>query len=378
MVLNESWNTTAPLPSPAEFKRKSLVRVDQIGARSLRPGPYRLVFSITDLASGRTGSIDAGIVVPAILTDRPALSQVELASEVKPDPAEKRFRKGALRVLPCPTRVFGDGSTIYYYVELYGLRDPAGKRLKISYGSDSDSAVVVVANEPLDSAGVQAVRTGGFRVDDMPDGGYQLWIQLLGDRGRLLASSSAGFGVKRDPLAAMPGAGRIIDEQEALQKQGGEYFDRIEYLASSRKMDEYRKLDSLGRREFLRQFWAGRDPNPKTPENEALSEHVRRYRYVNANFGENIRKGKEGSQTDRGRVYIKLGEPEEIEAKPMQSNSKPVVIWRYPGGKKVIFVDLSGFGRYVIVYTNVAGERSDPNHTSILSKELMDAEGIEY
>lgn len=377
--LSEDWNTVAPMPSAAELKRKNLVRLDQIGVRNLKPGSYRLSFSITDAVSGRQGTLDAGIVVPTIPAGRPALSQIELASEIKPDSTEKRFRKGALKVLPNPVRIFGEGSAVYYYFEIYGLVNPAGNRLKVSYISDNDSTTGIVAVDSLDGIRGQAVRTGGFELEGMPDGGYQLWAQLVDKQDRLLAATSASFRIARNPLAAMPGAGSILVEQQALQKQGGQYYDRIEYLASGRELDRYRKLDSLGQREFLRQFWKARDTDSATPENEVLREHARRYEYANSTFGEKIRKGMEGSQTDRGRIYIKFGEPGEIVSKPIQPNHKPVIIWRYPGSKKFIFVDLGGYGQFQLVYTNfsaTSGERSDPRYDSMLSLELMEAEDI--
>jgi GWxTD domain-containing protein len=378
-VLNESWSTTAPLPTDAELKRKSIVRLDQIGCRGLRPGPYRLTFSITDLANGRSGLVDQVIAVPAIPGDRPALSQIQLASEIAPDSTGQRFRKGGLRVTPNPDRAYSPGGALYYYFELYGLAQAAGQQLTITYNSDNDSVTGTVHNETLDGIGRQAVRTGGFRIDEMPAGAYQLWAQLKDAAGRRLAVASAGFSVRHDPLAATPQAGLMRDEQEALQRQGGRFYGRIEYLANGKMLDTYRSLDSAGQREFLRQFWKARDPDPKTPENEALREHVRRCEFANETFGEQIRKGLEGSQTDRGRIYVKFGEPEEIVSKPIQPRDKPLIIWRYPGSKKFIFVDISGFGRYELIYTNfpaTSGERSDPSYDRILSDELMESEDI--
>lgn len=378
-VLNESWVTTAPLPAEAELQRKAMVRLDQIGCRGLRPGPYRLTFTITDVANGRSGRVDEVIAVPAIPGDRPALSQIQLASEIVPDSTGQRFRKSNLRVSPNPDHRYGDGGVVYYYLELYGLTGEAGQQLTISYNSEDDSVTGIVLSEALAGADRQAVRTGGFRIDEMPAGDYQLWAQLKDATGRRLAVTSAGFSVRRDPFAPTAQAGLMRDEQAALQQQGGRYYGRIEYLANAKMLDTYRSLDSAGQREFLRQFWKARDPDPKTPENEALREHVRRYAYANETFGEQIRKGIEGSQTDRGRIYIKFGEPEEIINRPIEPKHKPVIIWRYPGSKKFVFVDLGGYGRFELVYTNFpagSGEHSDLRYERFLSQDLMETESI--
>lgn len=57
---------------------------------------------------------------------------------------------------------------------------------------------------------------------------------------------------------------------------------------------------------FIEQFWARRDPDPRTAANEFKEEHCRRIAYANDNF----RSGFPGWQTDRGKVYIVLGPPQ--------------------------------------------------------------------
>jgi GWxTD domain-containing protein len=57
---------------------------------------------------------------------------------------------------------------------------------------------------------------------------------------------------------------------------------------------------------FIDLFWVRRDPTPGTPQNEARDEHNRRVKQADAKFSE---PQKSGSLTDRGRVWIVLGEP---------------------------------------------------------------------
>ena len=89
--------------------------------------------------------------------------------------------------------------------------------------------------------------------------------------------------------------------------------------------------------EFIQQFWARRDPTPDTLENEFKDEHYRRIAYANEHFGAGTIPGWE---SDRGRVYIVLGPPDEIEShsasteptKPERGGatpSFPYQIWRY-------------------------------------------------
>jgi len=61
------------------------------------------------------------------------------------------------------------------------------------------------------------------------------------------------------------------------------------------------------RNHIIEQFWLRRDPTPGTPENEHKEEHYRRVQYANDHFGSTV----PGWKTDRGRIYIVFGPPDE-------------------------------------------------------------------
>jgi len=63
------------------------------------------------------------------------------------------------------------------------------------------------------------------------------------------------------------------------------------------------------REQFITQFWQRRDPTPDTEENEFKGEHYRRIAYANLAFASSL----PGWKTDRGRIYITYGPPDEIE-----------------------------------------------------------------
>ncbi len=87
------------------------------------------------------------------------------------------------------------------------------------------------------------------------------------------------------------------------------------------------------RQHFIEQFWQRRDPTPGTPANEFKEEHYRRIAYANAHFAAKL----PGSRTDRGRMYIVYGPPDEIESHPnghpAAGNSPAIAYpseeWRY-------------------------------------------------
>ena len=109
------------------------------------------------------------------------------------------------------------------------------------------------------------------------------------------------------------------------------------------------------------EFWKKRDTDISTPENEALREFITRIDESNKRFGT---MSKIGWKTDRGRVYILNGEPNEIERFPNQMDTKPYEIWHYndiEGGVIFIFADLSGFSDYMLIHSTMRGELRDDN-----------------
>src|SRR5260221_4277762 len=77
------------------------------------------------------------------------------------------------------------------------------------------------------------------------------------------------------------------------------------------------------RQKFIEQFGLRRDPTPGTAANEFKEEHYRRMAYANDRF----RAGVAGWRTDRGRAYIVLGPPDEIESHP--APPERLDAWRY-------------------------------------------------
>jgi len=126
----------------------------------------------------------------------------------------------------------------------------------------------------------------------------------------------------------------------------------------------FEKLKTNDEREkFIGIFWDNRDPTPDTEENEFRDQHYERVAYANEHFASGV----PGSMTDRGRIYIKFGKPDEIEGHPAggsyqrmsyegggMTTTYPFEKWFYrhiPGvrsGVEIEFVDPSGSGEYRI------------------------------
>ena len=104
-------------------------------------------------------------------------------------------------------------------------------------------------------------------------------------------------------------------------KQGGDLADHykkwmdedVTYIISDDEKATFKALSNEEEREnFVEQFWARRNPDPRSGDNAFKEEHYRRIAYAN----ENYTSGMAGWRTDRGRIYIMFGRPDQLESHP--------------------------------------------------------------
>lgn len=87
----------------------------------------------------------------------------------------------------------------------------------------------------------------------------------------------------------------------------------VAYIITPEERQAFLQLSNDEERDqFIEQFWLRRDPTPDTPENEYKEEHYARIAYANEHFAAGI----PGWRTDRGRIYIVYGKPDEIDSHP--------------------------------------------------------------
>ncbi len=143
-------------------------------------------------------------------------------------------------------------------------------------------------------------------------------------------------------------------------------LDEAPYIITPQERAAFLRLRTDEERNiFIEQFWKQRDPTPDTVENEFREEHYRRMAFANDRFGT---KTAEGWTTDRGRIYIVYGPPDEIDAHPNGgtytrpperggglANTFPFEEWRYRHiegvGENVVmgFVDPGRNGDYRLI-----------------------------
>jgi GWxTD domain-containing protein len=151
--------------------------------------------------------------------------------------------------------------------------------------------------------------------------------------------------------------------KQELSKPYKKWLDEdVVYIITDEERAAFKQLSNDEERDnFIEAFWQRRDPTPDTEENEYKEEHYQRIAYANEHFAAGV----PGWRTDRGRIYIVYGKPDEIDSHPSggtyerpveegggETSTYPFEDWRYRYiegiGQEVIieFVDNCMCGEY--------------------------------
>jgi len=139
----------------------------------------------------------------------------------------------------------------------------------------------------------------------------------------------------------------------------------VVYIITERERDVFLSLETLDERNrFIEAFWRKRDSNRTTPENEYRVEHYRRIEYANTYLGRETYR--EGWRTDRGRYYILLGEPREIQRYDGYGKIVSTHLWFYQGDPLMgvpsffylLFFKRNDFGEFRLYSPVVDGPQS--------------------
>lgn len=344
---------------------------------AVTPGEYVLTIAVppSDAAPGGQ-SVKRDVLIPDYTdASQPAVSDLELATSIsRAVDRDDEFYKNGLSIKPNPYLLFGSNlSHVFFYFETYNT-GTAGDSTYTAYTFISQSSLKQPLGD-LSSRTERAVRSpdaivGGFDISGLPSGSYLLNVVLLDDENRSLAEQSRRFFVYNPDVEAEtvgPGSNLAYETSFYASMSEEELDQQIQYariIATNREDDRLKSAKNAdAKREALVDFWAKRDPDPRTPINEVREEYFTRVQYARERYSNTH---SEGWQTDRGRVYLKYGVPAHVNPHHYERGMAPYEIWEYdniPGEGRAMFVfaDVSGFSEFELIHSDVTGERQSVN-----------------
>ena len=129
-----------------------------------------------------------------------------------------------------------------------------------------------------------------------------------------------------------------------LDPESREFISKVRYIITKEEREAFSRIAPADRPQFIREFWARRDPTPGTEANEFKDGYYLRIEEANRLFKQGTT---EGWLQERGRIYVMLGPPDNRETYPrgVDMYGKPQEVWWY-GNYPVVFVDENWSGNY--------------------------------
>jgi len=217
---------------------------------------------------------------------------------------------------------------LYIYTEIFSKEYPATVKLTYLFENldeeiEGDTVIYRKLTGPLTSQILE------IRQDRIKKNNYKCVVQLERDGGTIERFRHISFYWVNIPET---------DEDLDLA------LHQMRYIIDSDSLDIYEDAPLHEKRKYFERFWFRRDPNPNTEANELMEEYFSRINYSNREFSGF---SDDGWLSDRGRILIKFGVPDDIERHPFEIDRNPYVIWRYYSSRRTfLFSDRTGFGDY--------------------------------
>ncbi|MEN3044913.1 MAG: GWxTD domain-containing protein [Candidatus Hydrothermales bacterium] len=241
-----------------------------------------------------------------------------------------------------PFRFSFPDSLFHFFYELYGFE---GKEI-IRYEVYRDGEKIY--SEENKVPGIQrGITSANILLNKLDTGDYTLVISVIKD-GNILFNREEKFSYV---------SFKTIRE-ESIRRYYENYLFFIDYFASSQEIEEFRKIgDFNGKKFFVQKFWKKFDPDLETEANEFVTELIKRIEFSDQNFSLGLKL--KGRNTDRGRIFIKYGEPAYVTSSYYPEANRAWESWVYTSPRKIqfIFVDINQDGNYLLTYSSLPEEQ---------------------
>ncbi|WP_020539220.1 GWxTD domain-containing protein [Lewinella cohaerens] len=343
----------------------------------LPEGDYKLRVEVTDAnlpEETRRYSADLSLDFPEAEL---AQSDIQLLAAVEPATAPGPMVKNDLLMEPLPFNYYGRGANILtFYHEVYNSDQAIAQPFVVSYRVDKMengvAETLMLAHKRQDPATVNPLLLR-MDISDLPSGNYQLVVDVRNRERALLSTRSMMFQRSNPMVDAQnfeEAMATVTIEEEFVQDLTPE---ELEYSLRAispllpqsdvELVDIMLRNDSLrAQRMYLYGFWLRE--NRTNPE-QIYKEFMEVAAAVDQMFQSGFR---HGFETDRGYMYIKYGQPNDISRSENEPSAPPYEVWSYneiertnQNNVRFIFYNPSlAADDFILLHSDVIGERNNP------------------
>lgn len=347
------------------------------------PGKYTLEYACADLQNKDANPLKTELVIDlANRKDKNVVSHIQLVEKISSNIQHREFSRSGYEIWPYLSNFYPDDiEKLAYYAEVYFEQtaiDQQEKFVLTQYLTNFET------NEKLDGYASMSKITAtpvnpvlnSFDIKRLPTGNYNLVVELRNRKNELVSNETIFFQ-RLNVTQAMSNENLVNTNVEGTFVAGinsvdslNEFIACIRPIASNPESDmallQIKEGNVLSKKQFFYLFWKTR--SSIDPEG-SWREYKSQVKYVNNVFGTRIKRGYE---TDRGRVYLKYGAPNQVTDRPNEPSAYPYQIWQYYkagkyNNKSFIFYmpDLVS-NDYEILNSDVPGEYKNPRWQSAI------------
>jgi len=300
---------------------------------TLTPGQYNLDIAVRDAGSSKSATAGSMLLVPRLAAG--TLSSALTVYEAAPRGRTDSFPD----FVPAPrsTAAYGRDTVVRVYLEGYGggAANAPGLPLRLTVRNAQGGT--------LWSDTASLTRHG-----QLYSGLLTVPVARLGiGPATLFAARVDTPDTARSPLLVSFGDDLPVASFD-------EMLGYLRFFATPQRLRILRDTTPEARAAAWAAFLRETDPNPATPQNEALNEYFTRLRQAMVRFRD---EGTAGWLSDRGRVYMTLGEPDQVYEQGANDISQRgrAQIWEYREYRvQLVFIDQTGFSRWRLTGTSAA------------------------
>ena len=342
---------------------------------SLPNGEYQMSLIVTDMNSGVALPEQVTTVVVDFPENTPAVSDILLYDSYTKAVTPSECTKSGYDFLPRVYPYYGPkDEKLNFYVELYNsdkLYDD-GKFLVNYYIETYESSTMMQKYFYRKSfnVGKASVLMNSIDIKDLPSGNYYLVVEMRDRNNEQICFNSWFFqrsnpsvGYDMESLAGVNIANTFVSEithVDTLRK----FISYLDPICSDNERDYSVNLvktnDVKTMQQFLLNFWSSRSPaNPK----QAFQDYLAAVQRVNMSYKTT---STPGYRTDRGYVFLKYGQPDQIVQSPNEPGAYPYEIWHYyvvanQRNRRFVFMSKDdSTNDYQLIHSDMIGEVKNP------------------
>jgi GWxTD domain-containing protein len=344
---------------------------------ALSPGDYLLQVEVTDAqdtSRSRRYYTELPIEAPASTLQQ---SDIQLLASVAPGTDGDPLVKGGVRMEPLPYNFYGRGAnTLAFYHEVYGSDAAIGVPFVVSFrvqklenGQPKDMLLAHKRQDPTPRNPILKQ----LDISTLPSGNYQLVVEVR-DRERELISSREVRFQRSNPaldVAKVEEALASVDmEQVFVGKLSAEELEySIRAIAAIVPPQDAEAINIMlaeenlnAQRMYLYSFWLRED---RVRPEQMYEDYMEVARAVDQMYQSGFR---HGFETDRGYIYLKYGQPDDMIRNEAEPSAPPYEIWSYntvertnQNNVRFIFYNPSlAADDFILLHSDVIGERQNP------------------